>query len=400
MENHLIEWLGLLLRWLHVITGIAWIGNSFYFMWLDSHLERPRPTKPDVEGELWMVHSGGFYLVERKIMAPGGVPQKLPKTLHWFKWEAAMTWLSGFFLLGVVYYVGGGTRLGGASSGLSPQGAMAIGILSLPLSWLVYDTLWSSRLALAMPRSLALACGCALVGIGFGFIALFEPRAAFIHVGAVLGTLMAANVWIRILPAQAAMIRATEEGRAPDLSLSKKAKTRSIHNNYMTLPLIFIMLSNHYPMVYGHEWSGVLLAFMLFGGGATRHFFNLKNQKKIWKPAPLALGASLIAAALILSTPQQKTMELGNATLVHFFEARAIIERRCLSCHSAAPSDPTFGPLPGGVSFETSEKIRAMGDRIKFRVVTTQTMPFANKTGITDEERTMLGAWIDGGMAD
>lgn len=399
------DWVHLLLRWSHLIFGISWIGSSFYFMWLDASLEEPAeprpPHKKDVEGELWMTHSGGFYLVERKRVGPGG----MPKTLHWFKYEALFTWVSGIFLLGWVYYLTGGAYLIDPNvSALTNGEAIALGVASLILGWAVYDGLWISPVGKRSPRlanvlSLLLACG-----MGYAYTRLLSGRAAFIHVGALFGTIMVANVWMRILPAQRKMIRATEEGREADWRWSAYAKHRSVHNSYMTFPVLFMMLSNHYPAFYAHSLRGVILLLLVLFGAATRHVLIGKTSrgKALAAAASVALLAGLVAVTAGTSHPANATTQVlgpSRETLaahapVPFSRVQQIVQSRCVSCHSARPAITTFGPMPGGVDFEQPGRILALSDRIWVRAVETETMPLLNQTGITQEERLALGAWV------
>jgi uncharacterized membrane protein/plastocyanin len=301
MFDSMRDWLSYFLRWAHLIAGISWIGSSFYFIWLDRALTLPEKPKDGVEGEVWMVHSGGFYQVERKKIVPGS----MPKTLHWFKWEAAFTWITGVLLMAVVYYAGGGALLFDASTGSSnvPQ-AIGFSLLLLPVSWLVYDGLWSS--SLGKKTEIATAISFALmIAMVYGLSKFFGGRAAYMHVGAVFGTIMVANVWMRILPAQQKMIDATKEGKQPDFSLSGKAKLRSVHNSYLTLPVLFLMLSNHYPMTYGSE-KNVLILLLLFVLGASVRHYKLTKEKVGILPAVLIL-ASL--AGLAYLTMQRTSSE-------------------------------------------------------------------------------------------
>ena len=241
MSAHLNEWLNLIFRWMHLFAGIAWIGSSFFFMWLDSHLEEAPAHKKDVEGELWMVHSGGFYQVEKYLIKPGWVPDNL----HWFKWEATFTWITGFFLLGVVYYMGGAVYLLKPDAPLPKGAIMAIGLGLLPVAWVIYDLMWKTLFKDNMKLG-ALVSYVMTIGVAFGLSHILSGRAMFIHIGAMFGTLMVTNVWMCILPAQQHMIDATKRGEVPDYSKGKNAKQRSVHNNYMTLPVLFIMISNHF----------------------------------------------------------------------------------------------------------------------------------------------------------
>ena len=287
MLDSLHEWLGYFLRWGHLIAGISWIGSSFYFIWLDKALTLPEKPKENVEGEVWMVHSGGFYQVERRKIGPG----QMPGTLHWFKWEAAFTWITGVLLMAVVYYAGGGALLFDADkSSSNVTQAVLLSLSLLPVSWLVYDGLWNSFLG----KNTRLASGISfllLVGLLILLSRFFGGRAAYMHMGAIFGTLMVANVWMRILPAQQKMIDATKEGKDPDFSLSAKAKLRSVHNSYLTLPVLFLMLSNHYPMTYGSEHSIPIFLLLFILGASVRHY-------SITKTKPGLVPALLILASL------------------------------------------------------------------------------------------------------
>jgi uncharacterized membrane protein len=392
MDVSLGDWVNLLLRWIHLIAGIAWIGSSFFFMWLDSHLVDPSRPSPETEGELWMVHSGGFYFVEKKLLKPGW----LPAPLHWFKWEATLTWLSGFALLTLVYYMGAEMYLVDPSvSRLSPGTAVAIGIGVLVGSWIVYDLLWISPIG--QHNGVATAVSCLLLGgLVYGLCHVFSGRAAYIHVGALFGTVMVANVWARILPAQRDMLAAAKDGRHPDYTLGRQAKRRSVHNSYMTLPVLLVMLSNHYPMTYGHQYNDVLLILLIGVGAGVRHVMIVRRWSSLWALTPavaivVLLGVTSRPAAMLVQHPG------GDGARVSFAAARAVIEARCLSCHSAKPQHPSFPSAPSGVVFDAAEQIKAMAARIKFRAVVTQTMPLANMTEMTVEERALLGRWIDEG---
>lgn len=290
MDSLLQEWLDLVVRWVHVITGIAWIGSSFFFMWLDSHLEKPAAPRQGIEGELWMTHSGGFYRVEKIKVAP----DELPRTLHWFKWEAAFTWLSGVLLLAIVYYLGSGLDfLDARLAGLGSVGVTIIGFTVLGVAWLIYDALYMSPLA---KTPFAAAIGCALlVAAAYAFSQFMSGRAAYLHVGAIMGTIMAANVWVRIIPAQRELVAATKAGRLPDERLGHRAKQRSVHNNYMTLPVVFIMISNHFSSTWSHALNWLVLAGLALVGAGVRHYFNLRNRGgNAWWIWPVA-GAAMIA---------------------------------------------------------------------------------------------------------
>ena len=388
MESILSEWINLVLRWTHIVTGIAWIGSSFLFMWLDSHLEKPDPPRKGVEGELWMTHSGGFYVVEKMDLAP----EEVPRTLHWFKWEAAWTWISGFLLLCLMYYYGAEIYLiDRAVADLSKPEAIAIGIALLAVSWFVYDTLYKSRLR---HRGATLECiGFALlILVAYGLTHVFSARGSYVHVGAMLGTIMVANVWMIIIPSQQKLVDATKAGAALDPRLAFNAKQRSVHNNYMTLPVIFIMISSHYPSTFGHDFGWAVLIVVFIAGALVRHWFNLRNagQGRIW-PIPAAVVIMLV---LVYATLPGGTMTDEDADPVTFAEAYDIVAKRCVSCHAAKPIDENFDKPPKNVVFDTAEQIRNQAPKIRAVAVLTRTMPVGNETKMTDEERRVLGRWI------
>ena len=388
MESILSEWINLVLRWTHIVTGIAWIGSSFLFMWLDSHLEKPDPPRKGVEGELWMTHSGGFYVVEKMDLAP----EEVPRTLHWFKWEAAWTWISGFLLLCLMYYYGAEIYLiDRAVADLSKPEAIAIGIALLAVSWFVYDTLYKSRLR---HRGATLECiGFALlILVAYGLTHVFSARGAYVHVGAMLGTIMVANVWMIIIPSQQKLVDATKAGTALDARLAFNAKQRSVHNNYMTLPVIFIMISSHYPSTFGHDFGWAVLIVVFIAGALVRHWFNLRNagQGRIW-PIPAAVVIMLV---LVYATLPGGTMTDEDADPVTFAEAYDIVAKRCVSCHAAKPADENFDKPPKNVAFDTAEQIRNQAPKIRAVAVLTRTMPVGNETRMTDDERRVLGRWI------
>ncbi|MGV3523064.1 MAG: urate hydroxylase PuuD [Candidatus Sericytochromatia bacterium] len=395
MLPHMNEWLNLILRWMHLLAGIAWIGSSFFFVWLDSHLDPPKEEKPNVEGELWMVHSGGFYLVEKYLIKPGWVPDKL----HWFKWEATFTWITGFFLLGVVYYMGGAVYLLNPDATLPKGLIMAIGLGLLPVGWLVYDLLW--KYVFANHGKVGAAVSYLLtVAAAFGLSHILSGRALFIHIGALFGTLMVANVWMRILPAQQKMIDATQRGEVPDYTPGKRAKQRSMHNNYMTLPVLFMMISNHFPSTYGQQHNWLVLAAMILVGAGIRHFMNVRNAFSRFTLTAAIAGAFALffyTKPPVAPTPAASTTGTVAADAVSFEQVNTIIQNRCVTCHSAHPTDDVFKTAPQGAMYDTPAQIKSYAQLIKSRAVDSQTMPLGNKTGMTPEERAVLGAWIAAG---
>jgi len=392
MTSWLGDWANLLLRWTHFIAGIAWIGSSFYFIWLDRALTNPAQPRAGVEGDLWMVHSGGFYQVEKRRPGPG----EIPPVLHWFKWEAMLTWITGISLLVLVFYFSGAYLLDPGVSRIGRAPAIALGIGLLIFSWPIYDGLWRSplakRAAVAAIVSLAL-----LTAVTVLLCRLLSGRAAFMHVGSILGTLMVANVWERIIPAQQQMVAATRAGRPADFTLGERAKQRSVHNSYMTFPLLFIMLSNHFPATYASPQNWLVLLLLFLAGAAVRHAMIGHGTSSRWALVPAALA---LAGAMFLSTPKGAAAPASGSaadSVPAFSVVRSVIAQRCLPCHSQYQSDRSFGPAPGGVTFDTPESLVRLAAQIGVRAVDTRTMPPANKTGMTDEERALLARWIQAG---
>jgi uncharacterized membrane protein len=391
----LSEWLNLLLRWTHVIAAIMWIGDSFLFMWMDSNLvPASRPREGDVAGELWMVHSGGFYeVVKRRVLQPG----EIPAALHWFKWQSYMTWISGMALLMVVYWAGG-TAFMVDRDVLPMTGLQAIGasIAVLVLGWLVYDGLWSSPLK-RNPRVASIVSLVLLAGAIVGLMHVFSPRAAWLHAGAMMATIMAGNVWRRIIPAQTQMLAATRAGERADATLGARAKQRSIHNHYLTLPVVFAMLSNHFPAMYGRPNAPVVLMLFVAFGMAFKAWMNFRGRTAGWI---VATGVVSLAGLITLTVIPDRKSAVGAAPAmapVSYATVHAIIERRCLTCHSKHPTNPSFPQAPLGIMFDDRDRVVALAPRIRIRAVETKTMPLGNMTGITQAERDTLAAWIDAG---
>lgn len=390
---YILDWLNLLLRWGHLITGIAWIGASFYFIWLDNSLEEPSDENKTkgIGGQLNSIHGGGFYEVAKYRLAPPA----MPKTLHWFKWEAYSTWITGFFLLVLMYYVGAETYLIDPSKyALKIWQGVLLSLSTLVGSWLIYDTLCKSPLA--KNGWLLAAVLLLLIGLaGWALGHIFSDRAAYLHVGALIGTCMAANVLFVIIPGQKALVAAVEAGQAPDPKYAKASKLRSVHNNYLTLPVLFLMISNHYPMTYGHShaWA-VLLAIVLIGAW-TRHFFNLRH-KGIIRPGIL-LSAFLACVLLAWLIAPHSSEPVTNGVVSDTLEDAQVLElvqKHCTGCHSANPSDEIFTVAPGGVMLDSLDQIHQWAGRIQVRTVISKDMPFMNKTAMTDKERAQLGAWL------
>jgi len=386
----LTDILDLLLRWFHVIAGIMWIGNSLLFNWIDRSLVK----KDGIEGEIWLLHSGGFYEVKKRMLEPGKMPDS---KVHWFMWQNLTTWASGILLLIVVYYLGTSAWLVDPGAGHASFGfATFVGITTLVGGWVVYDLIWKSPLG-NHPVALGAVCFALLVAAAWMLSLYMTPRAAFIHVGVLIGTLMTGNVWFVIIPSQIDLVDATKSGRPQDPSLGMKAKKRSVHNNYMTFPLLFIMVSNHFPALYSHQLNWVLLTCLMIGGAAVRYFMNIRWTFKYWLPAMVGSGAAAILATwMLVSTPAMPTMDneiLAKGPPVAFEEAHAIIALRCVSCHSKTPSDPLFPTAPKGMRFDEPVQIIDAVDRIRVRVEA-GTMPFANRTQMTEQERITVVRWI------
>ena len=384
MDPYANEWLDLLVRWLHVVAAIAWIGSSFYFIALDNHLRPPKDeadADAGVGGESWEIHGGGFYQVQKYTLAP----KTLPEPLHWFKWEAYTTWLSGFALLIVLYYVNADTYLIDKSvADLEPWEAIAISVGLLVAAWLMYD-----GLCRVIPNDLII--GAALLVLvtlaAWGVSHLFSGRAEYIQIGAMLGTIMAANVFFVIIPAHWDLIRAKEAGSEPNAAAALEAKRRSVHNNYLTLPVVFTMISNHFPITYGHSYSWLILVCLLVIGAWVRHFFNVRHTGRTawWVPVTAAAGIAAVAVAI---RPGGST----GGTAVPFTRAQAIVQERCVPCHSAHPTKVNSAPM--GLVFDTPRQIASQARLIEQVAVNTKVMPLGNQTGMTQAERDTLGAWI------
>ncbi len=393
MEAYIVDWLQLVLRWTHMITGIAWIGASFYFVWLDNHLQNAPQWQQDrgIGGELWAIHGGGVYEVGKYKKGP----EQMPETLHWFKWEAYTTWISGMLLLAAVYYLGADAYLiDRRVADLSSTQAIAIGLGFIVVGWFVYDLLCNSRLAnnIVLLSSLLLIM---LVASSYTLAHLFSGRGAYIHIGAMIGTMMVGNVFAVIMPSQRALVKAIEEGSQVDPSWGAKAKLRSTHNTYLTLPLLFIMISNHYPMTYGHEYNWLILLVITAITACVRQYFVLRH-KGIVKPALLigSVLATILLAALITPPSATSTTPSTSTNTPTLSEIHTIVTSRCSSCHSAQPTDDVFTVAPAGVILDSEAQIRQWAPRILARTVHTQDMPFMNKTGMTDSERQRLGAGL------
>ncbi len=397
MDPYLLEWLNLLGRWVHLITGIAWIGASFYFVWLDAHLHAPRDRaegeRLDLAGEVWSVHGGGFYRAQKFRVAP----PELPEPLHWFKWEAYSTWLSGMFMLVLVYWLGAGVYLiDPAVADLSPGVAVAIAAAFLVGGWLVYDALCRSRLGANEPVLAAvLLAGCSVAA--WALCQLFSGRGAFIHFGAMLGTIMAANVFFVIIPGQKDLVRAKAEGRAPDPIHGVRGKQRSVHNTYFTLPVLFTMISNHYASLTQHRHAWLALVGMAVAGATIRLWFVMRHRGQS-RPALVAVGLAAVAGTFALAMPRADASRAASGT-PDLAAVRQVVEARCAGCHAERPTYPGFASPPKNVVLDSPEAIVRQAQTIHQQTVVTKAMPIGNVTRITDDERALIDAWFRAGAS-
>ncbi len=391
-EGHLMEWLNIVTRLMHITFGIAWIGASFYFVFLENALNRTKDVRDELAGNLWAIHGGGFYYLEKYKVAP----KTIPKHLHWFKYEAYFTWLSGFCLLFVVYYFNASALLIDKNVlDITPLYGIGIGIGSFVVAWIMYDLLCKSPL-IKKPVWFTLTGLTVLVGFAYFYSHVFSSRAAYIHFGAMIGSIMVANVFFVIIPAQKAMVKAARQGVPVNPQLGKNALSRSLHNNYFTLPVLFVMISNHFPTTFGYENPWLILIIISVGTAGVKHYLNLreKGQLAVWiMPVSVVI---LLAGAFISAPP--KDPEACN-TKIEFSEVNAIIQARCISCHSSKPTDDVYKAPPNGVMYDTPDDISKKKDLIMQRVVVTKTMPQNNKTNMTDKERDIIRCWIEQGAS-
>ena len=385
MEAHIVEWLNLLVRWIHFIIGVAWIGASFYFNWLENHLNRKPPQDEGIAGNLWAVHGGGFYHLKKFT----NDPDKLPEVLHWFKWEAYMTWVSGMTLLAIVYYYNAKAMMIDPSVyDLSPTAAILIGIGSGVVSWFVYDLLCKSPLR-KKPLILGIFIFIYISILAYVLTQFLSPRAAYIHVGAAIGTMMAANVFFVIIPAQKEMVKALTENRIPDASYGENGLLRSRHNNYLTLPVLFIMISNHFPSTYGNQYNWLVLIAVALVGVLARHYFNIRHiSKAVWM-LPTALFGFIM---IVLATMPAKQGELATSDKITTAEIMPIIEQRCMSCHSTKPTQAGFARAPAGLAYDIAGSLENNADKVNTQVMQ-KIMPLGNLTQMTAEEREKVNRW-------
>jgi uncharacterized membrane protein len=386
LESYLLEWVNLALRWAHVVIGIAWIGASLYFIWLDNHLEPSRD--PRIAGELWAIHGGGFYRAEKFRLAP----RDMPATLHWFKWEAYWTWMTGFALLAVMYYANAEFYL------IDPQvmplakpAAIGIGLAFLIGGYAIYEGVCRSPLgnndALLSAVLLAL-----LILAAWGLSRIFSGRGAFIHYGAILGTIMVANVAHVIIPGQRRMVEAMTAGREPDPRDGLMGKQRSVHNTYFTLPVVVTMISNHYATVFGHRWNWIVLILLTVAGALVRVWFVMRHKGRAPAWVWIAGVVFFIAAAGLLAPKRD-----AEVAAVPFSEVKPVLDMRCVACHADKPSFQGLPEAPKGVKLDSPERIREQALKIHQQSVLSKAMPPGNLTGMTDEERALLDRWYRSG---
>ncbi|MDB5208905.1 MAG: urate hydroxylase PuuD [Flavisolibacter sp.] len=392
-EGHLMEWMNIVVRLMHITFGIAWIGASFYFVFLENALNRTKDVRDELAGNLWAVHGGGFYYLEKYKVAP----KTIPKELHWFKYEAYFTWLSGFSLLFVVYYFNAKAFLIDDNvMKLSPVAAISIGVGSFIAAWIIYHFLCKTAL---IKKGIWFTVIGFLIAVAFAwfYCHVFSARAAYIHFGAMLGTLMVGNVFFIIIPSQKAMVKAAKEGKLLDPALGKFAGLRSLHNNYFTLPVLFVMISNHFPSTFGFSNPWLILTIITLGTAGVKHYLNLKEkgQLNVWV---LPVSVIILLGAAFISAPKKNTTVCKeNITMT---EVYSIVQKRCITCHSAKPTDDVFIAPPNGVVYDTPQDMIKLKDKIIQRVVVTKTMPLNNKTGMTEEERNMIRCWIEQGASE
>jgi uncharacterized membrane protein len=392
MEIILWQWVDFALRWLHVVAGIAWIGSSFYFVHLDSSLQRRQDLPDGAGGAAWQVHGGGFYHMIKYMVAPA----RMPDQLTWFKWEAYTTWISGFFLLVVLYYAGAELYLVDPLAFANPVWmAIAVSVALLVLGWIVYDVLCRSPIG-ASEAGLSAAGFAFLVALTWFCTHLFSGRGAYMQMGALIGTIMVANVFLVIIPNQKKVVADLLAGREPDAALGAQAKQRSMHNNYLTLPVVFLMISNHYPTSFASRWNWLIFAIVLVVGAVIRHFYNVRHRglpNPWWTWGVAAAGMAAIVLLSAGGPSHGERAVAAPAQEVSFAEVEAIVLGRCSMCHAAEPLWPGLAAPPKGVLLDHPELIRLQAREIYLQAAATDAMPPANVTALEPEERGVLAAW-------
>ena len=394
MTAYLLEWVNLLGRWVHMITGIAWIGASFYFIWLDNSLETPKSSEDSakgVSGEVWSVHGGGMYHAQKYKLAPAVMPEHL----HWFKWEAYTTWISGMFMLALMYWYGAEIYLiDPGVAALSRPVAIAIGIAVIAIGWFAYNWLCESDIG-KNENTMAAILFVALSILAFLLCQVFSGRGAFMHFGSMLGTIMVGNVFFVIIPGQKDLVLAKQEGRDPDPIHGIRGKQRSVHNTYFTLPVLFVMISNHYAMTYGHKYNWLILIALTLIGALVRIYFVARHKGKA-SLLPLFLALTVLAGIVTLIAPRQsdRLVSIGAGN-VQMATIQSIITERCSSCHASSPTQSGFAAPPKGIVLESEEDITRHAYTIHQQTVVTRAMPVGNLTGITESERATIDAWFN-----
>ncbi|MGN6082860.1 urate hydroxylase PuuD [Trinickia sp.] len=394
MEGFITDWLNLAIRWLHVVAAIAWIGESFYFVALDNSLKKPKDqtlVERGVFGELWHVHGGGFYNMQKYMVAPA----QMPDDLHWSKWPSYTTWMSGFGLFTVLYLFSPSTYLVDPNVlPMSPVEAVAAALAFLTAGWIVYDSL--CRLLGHKDGALGICVGLYVLVAAYLACHVFSGRAAYLIVGAMLATIMSANVFFVIIPGQRKMVNAMLKGEAPNPIYGKRGKQRSVHNTYFTLPVVFAMLSNHYAMTYTHPYNWAVLVAILFAGALIRQFFVMRHRGQVLWYLPVG-GVALLALALAVTLPRpvMPQAQAANAPAVKLADIRPILQQRCAECHSAHPT--LMGSAPAGVLFDTPQEISTNAQRLYEQAVVLKAMPLGNVTKMTPDEREKIAAWFTAG---
>lgn len=383
------DWIHLLVRWGHLIAAIGWVGTSFYFISLDLGLIPS--ARPGVLGEAWEIHGGGFYRIDKLRLAPNPIP----KTLRWFKWEAYLTWLTGFTLLVLLYYLDPYAFLiDPVVMELEPWQAVAASLALLGIGWVAYDRV--ANALEARPRAQAAAVAVLVVLAVLAASALFGSRAAWIHAGATLGTWMAANVLFVIIPGHRELVAAREAGRDPDARWGARGKQRSVHNNYLTLPVLFAMISQHFPFTYGHQLAPVVLLGLMAAGATAQHFLNLRHEGRTDRRILAGAGALALGVAVLIAPPFAAAASAQLDPLERA-EVAKVVTARCTPCHARAPTQPGITSPPKGLVLESGDQARANARRIYQQVVVTRVMPLGNQTGMTDAERELIARWFRSG---
>jgi len=390
----LIEWASAIVRWTHVVAGIAWIGSSFYFIHLDLSLQHRDGLPAGVKGDAWQVHGGGFYHMMKYLVAP----TQMPDHLTWFKWEAYATWLSGFGLMAIVYYLGADLLLVDRTVlDLSPNAAIATSVGLLLVGWLAYEAMCRSPLG-RNELALSLVGYVFLVGLTYAYTHVFSGRGAFVQIGALVGTIMVANVFAVIIPYQKKTVAALIAGQTPDPFWGAIGKQRSVHNNYLTLPVVFLMISTHYPLLFGTRFNWLIVAIVLLIGPVIRHFYNSRHAGHGSPWWTWGVAAAGMIAVFWLSTLGPREAKTGALPATPAFAAvEDIVNSRCSMCHAAEPVWAGIGVAPKGILLDNPERIRAHARSIDIASVRSSAMPPGNITEMTGEERQMLAAWLAAG---